>query len=141
MKVRSATISTLVLVLAGLAAAGCVSSRVVRRSDLRPGDTFARTMVYLQGGGQYEFLRVAIFPDTLVGEYTLNVERESDKDGVYYEDEIRAHRVALAVVDSVAELRRDPRKTFLYSAGAVGVGVLLYKAIDTSNSGKKGLPN
>jgi hypothetical protein len=46
--------------------------------------------------------------------------------------------MALAAVDSVAILRRDPLKTLLYAAGAAGVGILMVKAIDSGNSGKDG---
>jgi hypothetical protein len=149
MKVPSLMIWVLVLVPAGLAVAGsgCTSSRVVRCDDLRAGDVFARSVVFLQGGARYEFLRVAVYPDTVVGEYRITVERSSraggtaDQAAVYYEDEIHAHRMALARVDSVAVLRRDPVKTLLYATGAAGVGFLMVRAIDSGSFGKDGTSN
>ena len=150
-EVRSLALWVLVLAPAGLAAAvtgsGCSSSRVIRRDDLCSGDVFARSVVFLQGGAQYKFVRVAVYPDTVVGEYKITMERSSleggtaDPAGVYYEDEIHAHRMALAAVDSVAVLRRDPVKTLLYATGAAGVGLLMVKAIDSGNSGKNATPN
>lgn len=137
MKTCSVALSVLILVNAGLATGGCVSSRVIRRDDLRSGDTFARSVVFVQDGSRYEFVRLAVYPDTVVGEYKVTLERESEKDGLYYEDETHAHHMALATVDSVAVLHRDPVKTLLYTAGAAGVGVLVYEAINTSDSGKK----
>jgi hypothetical protein len=135
----------LVMVPAGLVVvlSGCTSSRMIRHDDLHSGDIFARTVVFLQGGARYEFLRVAVYPDTVVGEYKINVERSSpeggtaDHAGVYYEDEIHAHRMALAAVDSLAVLRRDPAKTLLYVTGAAGVGFLMVRAIDSGSSGNE----
>ena len=149
MDVRSLALRMLVLVPAGLAVAGsgCTSSRVIRHDDLRSGDIFARSVVFLEGGARYEFLRVAVYPDTVVGEYKITVERSSPEGGtasqaaVYYEDEIHAHRMALAAVDSVAVLRRDPVKTLLYATGAAGVGLLVVKAIDSGSLGKDGGSN
>jgi hypothetical protein len=149
MKAHSLALWLLVLVAAGLAVAGsgCTSSRVIRRVDLRSGDIFARSVIFLQGGAQYEFLRVAVYPDTVVGEYNITMERSSPEGGtadqaaVYYEDETHAHRMALAAVDSVAVLRRDPVKTLLYATGAAGIGLLMVKAIDSGSSGKGGTSN
>jgi hypothetical protein len=145
MKVRSLVLWALLLVPAGLAVggAGCTSSRVIRHDSLHPGDVFARSVVFLQGGAKYEFLRVAVYPDTVVGEYKITVERSSSKGGtadhagVYYEDEIHAHHMALAAVDSVAIVRRDPAKTLLYATGAAGVGFLMVRAIDSGSSGNE----
>lgn len=141
MKGHSLVLWLLVLASTGLTAAGlgCTSSRVIHRDDLRSGDLFARSVVYLQGGAQYEFVRVAVYPDTVVGEYEMMVERSIPKGdpagqaGVYYEDETHAHRMALAGIDSVAVLRRDPAKTLLYATGALGVGALMFRALDSGN--------
>jgi hypothetical protein len=143
MKARSLVCGLPILVLACLAVAGsgCVSSRVLHHDDLRPGDTFTHSVVFLQGGGRYEFRRVAVFPDTVVGEYQITVERSAVPTGVYWEEETHAHRMALAMVDSVAVLRRDPVKTLIYTAGAAGIGYLMYEALDSSNSGKGSTAN
>jgi hypothetical protein len=149
MEVRSLALWMLLLVPAGLAVAGsgCTSSRVIRHDDLRSGDVFARSVVFLQGGARYEFLRVAVYPDTVVGEYKMTVERSSPEGGtanqvaVYYEDEIHAHRMALVAVDSVAVLRRDPAKTLLYATGAAAAGLLVVKAIDSGSLGRDGGSN
>jgi hypothetical protein len=143
MKARLQGLAALTLVSMGIwtMGSGCVSSRVVHRDQLRPGDAFARSVVFLQGGAKYEFLRLGVFPDTVVGEYAITVERGSKKEGVYYEDEIHAHRMALAAVDSVAVLRRDSVKTLLYAAGAVGGGLLIYEAIESGSPAKGGSSN
>jgi hypothetical protein len=147
MKVCSVAHLMLVLVSVWLAIAvagsGCTSSRMIRHADLHPGDIFARSVVFLQGGARYEFVRVAVYPDTVVGEYNVNVERSSPEGGTagqagsYYEDETHAHRMTLAAVDSVAVLRRDPVRTVLYATGAAGVGFLMFKAIDSGSSGSE----
>ena len=147
MNVRFPALRVLLLLSAVLAIAvagsGCTSSRVIRRADLRPGDIFARSVIFLDGGAQYEFVRVAVYPDTVVGEYNVNVERSSSEGGAaghaatYYEDETHAHRMPLAAVDSVAVLRRDPVKTLLYTTGAAGVGLLIFRAIDSGSSGSE----
>jgi hypothetical protein len=144
MNARSVRHSLSVLSMAGLAvaASGCVSSRVIRHDDLHPGDCFAKSVVFLQGGAQYEFLRVAVYPDTVVGEYTITVERSPAEGGpgraagLYYEDETHAHRMALAAVDSVAVLRRNTAKTLVYATGAAGIGYLMFRALDSRSSGQ-----
>ncbi len=143
MQARSTVRPAILTLGAGLLAAGvaCTSSRVIHRDELRPGDNFGRTVVFLQGGAEYRFVRVAVYPDTVVGEYEVTVARSSragsDADpGVhFYEEETHAHRMALAAVDSVAEVRRDNRKTALYAAGLLGVGLVLYKTLDSKGVG------
>jgi hypothetical protein len=139
---KSPLVLATVLAIAVLAVSGCTSSRMVHRADLDPGVSFARSLVYLHDGTRYEFERVAVFPDTVVGEYKVNVEREAPDGGLYYRDEVHAHHMALATVDSLAILRRDSMKTVLYGAGAVGVGYLVYRALNTSdgNNGGHGKP-
>jgi hypothetical protein len=123
------------LVLAGSAIAGlgCVTSRIVHGDDLHPGDSFSRSVVFLKAGAQYEFVRLAVFPDTLVGEYEINMAREEANHNVYYEDVTHALHMDLATVDSVAVLRRDSRKTFLYGVGLAGGAVLIYELINAGS--------
>jgi len=133
------------LFAAMLFGAGCSSLDGVPRAEMQPGKLYGRSMVFLEDGSRYEFQRVSFAADSLVGEYKVTVEREGAQAGaVSYEDELRAFRVPLARVDSVAVFRRDPMKTVFYGLGLAAAGYVVYELLDAdalnerTGSGKPG---
>jgi hypothetical protein len=120
----------------GLLLVGCTRLDLVPRAEMQPGRLYNRSLVYLEGGTRYELRRVSFRPDTLVGEYRVTVERESDRPGTAYEEETRTIAFPLELVDSVAVIRRDPMKTVFYGAGLAAAGYIIFELIDSDQLGR-----
>jgi hypothetical protein len=124
--------------IAILSAAGCTTAFKVPREKWVPGTVYKKSVVFHSGGTRYEFSRVSFRPDTLVGEYKVTVERRSAGEDVYYEDMDRRYAIPLTQVDSMAVMRRDPGKTFLYGAGFAALGMLIANMADRSMPTRSG---
>jgi hypothetical protein len=116
---------------------GCTRLEIVPRAQMDPGRIYPRSLVFLDDGTRYDFRRVSVRADSLVGEYRVTVERESSEAGVVYADEVRAFPIPLARVDSLGVVRRDPVKTFFYGAGLAAVGYAVFEMIDSDQLGRR----
>jgi hypothetical protein len=129
------------LVMALLVAAGaCTSSKLVKQDRLVPGSVFTRAAVYLSDGSVYQFPRVSIRPDTLVGEYPVAEERRTERE-ISIETEYRGYPFALARVDSVTLARWDVGKSLLAGAGLAAAGFVVREIVDGSLPGGKDSPD
>jgi hypothetical protein len=115
-----------------LVVSGCSSSLTIPRTELAPGSSFDKSRVRTNDGLEYGFDRVLVHPDSLVGEYSVEVERQDAEHGVYYEDQVRTQAVPLSRVESVVVSKRDPEKTFFLGAGVVATAFLIKNLTDTS---------
>jgi hypothetical protein len=113
-------------------ALGCTTAVTVPRNQMRPGVTLSKAEVFLAGGARYAFRRVSFRPDSLIGEYTVAVERRAAGEGMYYDDEVRLVTIPLTRIDSLTVIRKDPGKTLLYGAGLGAVVALISNMADRS---------
>ncbi len=120
-----------------LGGAGCSSRALVARSRMVPGTVLGKTQVFVSGGQTYEFRRVSFAADSLVGESEVSVEKESERDGIYYVNETHRYPIALATVDSMRVFRRDPGKTVLFGAGIAAAVAFVIQVTDTGGLGKR----
>ena len=121
-----------------LLSGGCTTMKTIAPKDRVPGKIYPRSRVYLKGGEQYEFDRVSFFPDSLAGEFKVQVEKHSDNSGPYYVEEDRSFRFPLNQVDSVAVVHRSYVRAAFYTAGLVALGVLADHAFGTRSSSTPG---
>jgi len=108
----------------------CSSQTLLPREELRPGASFASSEVRTDFG-DYRFDRVKVAPDSLIGEYSIEVQRQSSEYGVYYEDVVRTRAISLDDVVSVSTKKRDAEKTIFVGAGTVAVTMLLRGVFDS----------
>jgi hypothetical protein len=113
-----------------LAVLGCSSFRDVPRSELSTDSSFGKTRVATVDGFEYRFVRTEVVPDTLVGYYTVTVERSNQKGEYWYEDVLRRHRIPLNRVARVELVRKDPLKTAFYGAGMAAAGFFLVTLVE-----------
>lgn len=116
---------------------GCTTQQVVPREEFLPGRTLDKTRVYLHDDGEYEFQRAFFRPDTLVGEYEIEVERSTPDGLTYYEKEARVFPIPFSRIDSVATLKRDVNKTLLYTGGIVVLGIVVIGVLDSDASDER----
>lgn len=121
-----------ILVTCGLflSVAACSTQYTVLEGDLEPGQQFGTARIDTNSGA-YQFDRVLVTADSLVGEYEVEVQRRSSTDGVYYEDVTRARAVPRNDVVSVTSAKRDGERTLFFGVGTVAVGLLLRDVFET----------
>lgn len=130
------TVAALLALAAG-GLAGCTSLETTPGANLSPGRIYSRCLVYLDDGARYDFRRVAVRADSVIGEYRVTVEHPADESGAIFEDETRVFPIPLSRVDSLAVYRRDLMKTFFYGAGLAAVGYAVYEMIDSDDLGRR----
>lgn len=109
---------------------GCSSIKDVPRSDLQPNTTFEDVQVATLDGFEYRFLRAEVVPDTLIGYYTVTLERSNTRKEVWYEDVPRRHSIPLNRVARIELVRKDPVKTALYGVSMAAAGFLLVTLVE-----------
>ncbi len=124
----------MVIALSAVLLAGCSSTRLVPRSDLRADAKYKGVRVATFEGFEYSFDRIAIRPDTLDGFYMETEEKTGAKDEVWYEDVEHVHRIPLSRVARVEIVRKDPVKTVLYGASVAAAGYFLASVVGNNNS-------
>lgn len=126
----------LALSLALALAPGCTTLRTLPRDELASGLELDKSRVHVRGGAAYDFIRVSLPADTLLGEYEVTVEREG-RDGLStFVEERRYFRVPLSQVDSVRVYRRDLGKTLLYAGAAAAGAYVVYELLDADDLGQ-----
>lgn len=118
------------LLLSGI---GCSKQVTLLKSDLEPGQSYDGVELATRGGA-YRFDRVLVMPDSLVGEYHVEVQRQSARDGIYYEDVLRKRVVDRDDVVSLTTKKQDAERTLFFGAGVVAAGLLLSDVFDQSLS-------
>ena len=114
-----------------LGAAGCSKQVTVLESDLDPGRSYESVEISTRAGA-YHFDRVLVTPDSLVGEYTVEVQRQSARDGVYFEDISRKRAVGRDEVLSLSTRQQDAERTLFFGIGVTAFGLLLNNLYDQS---------
>ena len=100
-------------------------------SDLDPGRSYESVEISTRAGA-YHFDRVLVTPDSLVGEYTVEVQRQSARDGVYFEDISRKRAVGRDEVLSLSTRQQDAERTLFFGIGVTAFGLLLNNLFDQS---------
>ena len=112
---------------------GCSKQVTVLEADLTPGQNYDGVEIATRSGA-YRFERVLVTPDSLVGEYHIEVQRQSARDGIYYEDVLRRRSVDRDDVVTLSAKKQDAERTLFFGAGVVAVGFLLANVFDQSLS-------
>ncbi|MEZ4648778.1 MAG: hypothetical protein R3E97_08330 [Candidatus Eisenbacteria bacterium] len=116
-----------------LGSAGCSTQVTMLESDLAPGKSYDSVEISTRSGA-YHFDRVLVTPDSLVGEYTVEVQRQSARDGIYYEDVARKRAVGRDEVVSLSTRQQDAERTLFFGIGVTAFGLLLGNLFDQSLS-------
>ena len=122
--------------------AGCSSIRDVPRSEIKTGTTFENVRAATVDGFEYRFVRADVLPDTLVGFYSVTLERSNERNEIWFEDVLRRHKIPLKLV------RNDPVKTAFYGMSMLAAGYVLVTFVEeeagdpgsSGSGGKAGSP-
>jgi hypothetical protein len=109
----------------------CSKQVTLLESDLNPGQSYDGVEIATRSGA-YRFDRVLVTPDSLVGEYYAEVQRQSAREGVYYEDVLRRRAVDRESVVSLSTKKQDAERTLFFGVGVVAAGLLLSDVFDQS---------
>lgn len=115
-----------------LVLSGCSTQMLLSREEIEPGKVYEGTNVLTYDGLEYRFERVIASQDSLVGEYTVEVQRQNAQYGIYYEDVTRTQTVALDRVEALTLGKRDAGKTFFFGAGVAAVGFFVKELAETA---------
>jgi hypothetical protein len=110
--------------------AGCSSIRDVPRSEIQTDSTFDNVRVATLDGFEYRFVRADVLPDTLVGYYSVTLERTNERKEIWFEDVLRRHKIPLNRVAKIELVRKDPVKTAFYGMSMLAAGYVLVTFVE-----------
>lgn len=128
--ITRSTIRTLVLGLVVMTT-GCARQVTLLAEDLDPGQSYEDVEIGTRTG-TYRFDRVLVLPDSLVGEYTVEVQKQSAEHGIYYEDVLRRRAMGRDEVVNLTTKKQDAERTLFFGLGTVAVGLVLADIFDQS---------
>ncbi len=126
---------------------GCSTRTTLHPAALQDGLVLGHAKVETLDNLEYRFDRVTVGTDSLVGEYTVQVERQSRDQEIYYDDVTRKHTLPLTNVLRITQKKRDPSKTLMAGAGIFAVGFIVHDlssddgVIRTGGGGAKTKPD
>ncbi|MFN8549098.1 MAG: hypothetical protein U0527_14300 [Candidatus Eisenbacteria bacterium] len=119
--------SALLVCLSGsFLAIGCSTRTTLHPNSFQDGLTLGKAKVETLDNLEYRFSRVTIGADSLVGEYQVEVERQSRDTEIYYDRVTRKVRLPLSNVLRITQSKRDPSKTLLAGAGLFAFGFFVH---------------
>jgi hypothetical protein len=110
--------------------AGCSSIQDIPRSEIEANSTLENLRVATVDGFEYRFVRADVVPDTLIGFYSVTVERSNERNEIWFEDVLRRHRIPLNRVAKVELVRKDPVKTAFYGMSMLAAGYVLVTFVE-----------
>ncbi|MBK8230525.1 MAG: hypothetical protein IPK72_08070 [Candidatus Eisenbacteria bacterium] len=105
---------------------GCATKTIIHPQQLEAGRTLANAKVETLDNLEYRFERVTVGADSLVGEYRVQVERQSRDEEIYYDEVTRTYTLPLDSVLRITQSKRDPSKTLMAGAGLFAVGFVIH---------------
>ena len=131
--------STGLILLALIFVIGCSRQVAVTPQEIHPGMDIKDAQVVTLDGYVYYFDRLVFTADSLSG-YNTRVEERVENGQIAYVDVPRETRIPLALVDSVERRKREIGQTMLYSAGLVGLGVIMLDLASSDDPDYESLP-
>jgi len=116
----------LVCLFVSFLAAGCATRTTIHPNAFQDGMKIEKAKVETLDNLEYRFARVTIGADSLVGEYQVEVERQSRDTEIYYDQVTRKVRLPLSNVLRITQSKRDPSKTLLAGAGLFAFGFFVH---------------